>query len=426
MPVLEQSSLDERLSALIESRPEAIVDPYPLFHELLEESPVHRLGPTVVLTRFDDVKLAVREFERMSSQAYRVGSRAKQILAGLDPHQAEAFNAVSNFEAMYISRADGGVHGRLRDISMRPFGVRRMALMRETITQYLDGLVQDALEDGGNVIDVVSTITQRLPVMVICTLLNVPLRDAPMIKGWSGRIGKNRGGVVVADLMDAHAALGEFRVYVQSILDTNRRNPQNTDLVAAFMGAAGEDRLSADELMAQFVVLLFAGSDTTNALMANGLLALAERPDQWRALCAAPELVNDAVEELLRWVSPVQFLWRVTVEPMVFGGVEVPVDTTVMPVVAAANRDPRVFSDPDSIDIRRRPSGHITFGYGPHFCLGNALARMEAQIFFATMARRFPDLSLAVEPSQLEWYGNAMFRTVRTLPVALGPDLGTP
>jgi cytochrome P450 len=226
--------------------------------------------------------------------------------------------------------------------------------------------------------------------------------------------------------MDAHAALGEFRVYVQSILDNNRRNPQNTDLVAAFMGAAGEDRLSADELMAQFVVLLFAGSDTTNALMANGLLALAERPDQWRALCAAPELVNDAVEELLRWVSPVQFLWRVTVEPMVFGGVEVPVDTTVMPVVAAANRDPRVFSDPDSIDIRRRPSGHITFGYGPHFCLGNALARMEAQIFFATMARRFPDLSLAVEPSQLEWYGNAMFRTVRTLPVALGPDLGTP
>jgi cytochrome P450 len=423
MSVLEQSSLDERLAALIESRPEAIIDPYPLFHELLEDAPVHHLGPTVVLSRYDDVKRAVREFERMSTQAYRVGSRAKQILAGLSPDQADAFHGVSDFEMMYISRSDGNIHGRLRDIAMRPFGVRRMTEMRTTVRTYLDALIDDALQTAdGDVIDMVSAITQQLPVMVICTLLNVPLEDAPRIKAWSGRIGKNRGGVVVADLMDAHAALAEFREYVYEILDNNRRNPQATDLVTAFMGAEGDDRLSADELMAQFVVLLFAGSDTTNALMANGLLALLERPDQWQQLVAEPDAAKDAVEELLRWVSPVQFLWRVTVEAMTFGGVEIPPDTTVMPVVAAANRDPRVFSDPDAIDIRRRPREHITFGYGPHFCLGNVLARMEGEIFFSTVARRFPEIALAVDPGELEWYGNAMFRTTRTLPVALGPD----
>ncbi len=425
MSVLEQSSLDERLTALIESRPSAIIDPYPLFHELLEDSPVHRLAHTVVLTRYDDVKLAVREFQRMSAQAYRVGSRATQILAGLDPEQADAFHGVSNFEGLYISRSDGSVHGRLRDIAMRPFGVRRMADMRETIRRYLDALIDEAVREAdGSPIDLVATITQRLPVMVICTLLNVPLADAPRIKAWSGRIGKNRGGVVVTDLMDAHAALAEFREYVQEILDNNRRNPHATDLVNAFMGAEGEDRLSADELMAQFVVLLFAGSDTTNALMANGLLALLERPDQWRRLIAEPELAKDTVEELLRWVSPVQFLWRVMVEPMTFGGVEVGPDTTVMPVVAAANRDPRVFADPDALDIRRRPREHITFGYGPHFCLGNVLARMEGELFFSTIARRFPEIAPAVSPDDLEWYGNAMFRTVRTLPVDLGPDRG--
>jgi cytochrome P450 len=425
MPVLEQASLDDRLTALIESRREAITDPYPLYHELLEESPIHQLGPTVVVSRYEDVKAAVREFSRMSSQAYRVGSRAQEILSRLGPEEASAWGDVAAFEAMYISRSDGDVHGRLRDIAMRPFGVRRVAGLRATIAQYLDELLAATLDDGGETVDLVATVMQRLPVMVICTLLNVPLEDASTIKGWSGRIGKNRGGVIAADLMDAHAAMGEFRGYVQEIIDNNRRDPQSTDLVAAFMGAAGEDRLSADELMAQFVVLLFAGSDTTNALLANGMLALAERPDQWSALCEDPERVAATVEELLRWVSPVQFLWRVTTAPMVLGGVEIPADTTVMPVVAAANRDPRMFEDPDRLDILRQPNHHITFGYGPHFCLGNALARMESEIFFATMARRFPDLQLAVDPSELEWTGNAMFRTVASLPVVLGPDRGS-
>ena len=423
MSVLEQPSLDDRVSALIASRPEAIADPYPLFAELLEESPVHHLGHTVVLTRYDDVKLAVREFERMSSQAYRVGSRAEQILAGLTPEQAEAFHGVSNFEMMYISRSDGNMHGRLRDIAMRPFSVRRVDYLRATVDRYLNELIDEAVagsQDGS--VDLVQAITQRLPVMMICTLLNVPLEDAPIIKAWSGRIGKNRGGVVVEDLLDAHAALLEFREYVQGILDNNRRNPDATDLVTAFMGAAGEDRLSADELMAQFVVLLFAGSDTTNALMANGLFALLQRPDQWSQLVADPGVARDAVEELMRWVSPVQFLWRVTVDTMTFGDTEIGPGTTVMPVVAAANRDPRVFVAPDEIDVRRRPKDHLAFGYGPHFCLGNVLARMEGEAFFSTLARRFPELALAGDPSDLEWVGNAMFRTVRTLPIAFGVD----
>jgi cytochrome P450 len=425
MSVIEQASLDDRLTALLESRPDAIADPYPVYHELLERSPVHQLGPSVVLTRYDDVKLAIREPRRMSSQAYRVGSRAKQLRARLSADEVTAFDEVAAFEMMYISRADGEVHQELRDIAMRPFGPRRIVELRATIVKYLNELLSEALRDGPETVDLVPSVMMRLPVMVICTLLNVPLSDAPMIKAWSGRIGKNRGGAVVADLMDAHAAMTDFRAYVQEILDDSRRHPDSTDLVAAFMGAEDEARLSAEQLTAQFVVLLFAGSDTTNALLANGLLALIHRPDEWRALCEDPSLVKPAVEELLRWVSPVQFLWRVTTAPMVFGGVEIPADTTVMPVLAAANRDPRVFTDPDAVDLRRvGASAHITFGYGPHFCLGNALARMESEIFFSTIARRFPDLEPAADPSELVWHGNAMFRTVKQLPVTLGRDRG--
>ncbi len=225
MSVIEQASLDDRLTALIESRPEAIADPYPLYHELLESSPVHQLGPTVVLSRYDDVKLAVREVQRMSSQAYRVGSRANEIRGRLGVEETRAFDEVSAFEAMYISRADGDFHQQLRDIAMRPFGPRRIIEMRSTIVSYLDDLFEEALADGADVVDLVPTVMMRLPVMVICTLLNVPLSDASTIKAWSGRIGKNRGGGRGPDLLDAHAAMSDFRGYVQEILDNNRRHP---------------------------------------------------------------------------------------------------------------------------------------------------------------------------------------------------------
>ena len=165
MPVIERPTLDDRLTALIESRPEAIADPYPLYHELLDSAPLHQLGPTAVVSRYEDVKQAIREVKRMSNQAYRVGSRAAEIRSRLDGAEASAFDDVAAFEAMYISRADGAVHQELRDVAMRPFGPRRIVELRQTIVGYLDELLEEALAGDGDVVDLVTSVMMRLPVI---------------------------------------------------------------------------------------------------------------------------------------------------------------------------------------------------------------------------------------------------------------------
>jgi cytochrome P450 len=184
------------------------------------------------------------------------------------------------------------------------------------------------------------------------------------------------------------------------------------------------DRLADQELTAMFVILLFAGHETTTNLIGNGLVELMRHRDQWERLCADPSLVPAAVEELLRWVTPVQWLGRVATEPFELEGVQIEAGQTVFPILAAANRDPAAFRNPERLDISRPDAkNHLALGFGPHFCIGNALARLEGTVAFATLARRFPGLELADE--HLGWRGNAMLRGLEALPVRLGPERAT-
>jgi cytochrome P450 len=418
MNTLAGDELDERITRLVESNPQDVANPYPLYHELLDRSPVHRWGTTVLVTRFADVQTISRDSVTFSNRAYSIGSRARSILERLSPDEQRVFHEVSEFEAMYISRADGEQHARLRGIAHRAFTPRKMAELDTLAQRYTDELLSDMLESGEN--DFVAGFSSRLPAMMICSLLEVPLADIGLIRGWTARLGKNRGGQVTADLLDAHAALSEFRDYVAELVAHHRHKPDSTDLVSALIGASANERLSDDELLATMVVLLFGGTDTTTALLGNGLHALLTQHEQWELLCRAPEQhMATALEEIARYVTPVQTTWRVTTAPVRIGKIELEQEQTILVVIGAANRDRAIFNDPDVLDITRDPNHHIAYWFGTHFCLGASLARLEARIVFQTLARRFPNLNLTATDT-LPWRGNIQFRTLATLPVDLG------
>jgi cytochrome P450 len=407
--------LEQELDAILASRPEAIADPFPVWRRLLESAPVHRHGPVLFVSRYEDVKSLSRNGAALSNRAQFEGSRVDAIVAGLSPEQARAHREVSAFEQNFIARSDGEIHARRRNIAHRAFSPRRVVEMTETIQSYTDELL-DRLP-AAEVVDLMSGLAYALPLMVIGDMLGVPAADREQIHVWSNLLGRNRGGDDPVALMRAHEALGEFRSYVEQLIAEKRRHP-GTDLVSALMEAHEGDRLSEEELTAMFVVLLFAGHETTTNLIAHGLVELQRNPEQWRLLCDEPTIAEAAVEELLRWVSPVQFNGRVAVQTVELDGGRIEPGDTVFLMLAAANRDPGFFADPDRLDLRRPDArAHLALGFGPHFCLGNALARLEGAIVLGTLARRFPNLEIASET--LAYRGHWKLRSLAALPVLL-------
>ena len=240
------------------------------------------------------------------------GSQAEAVKARLDPDQLRAYHEVAAFESLFVSRSDGAAHARLRDIGKRAFTPRRIAMLGEAAQRYTDDLLAEV--EGDELVDLVSSFSYVLPLLLIADLLGVSHADRELIHGWSSKIGRNRGGVDPAALMEAHAALGEFRAYIGEVIEHKRGGEPETDLVAALIDAEQEDRLTPDELAAMFIVLLFAGHETTTNLISIGLVELHRRPDEWQRLCADPSLAAAGVEELLRVASPVQYIFRLAEE----------------------------------------------------------------------------------------------------------------
>ncbi|MGH2410977.1 MAG: cytochrome P450, partial [Chloroflexota bacterium] len=250
--------------------------------------------------------------------------------------------------------------------------------------------------------------------------LGVPPEDNPMLKRWSDHFAAFLDGSSLTPETAAQAlqSIGEFMVYFRR-LTLSRRGASHGDLLQALANAEVEgDRLSEDELLANCVLLLAAGHETTTNLIANGLLALLEHPEQRAILQDEPSLLPGAVNELLRYESPVQNTERRVIEDLDLGGVRIAADHYVLIVLGAANRDPRTFTEPDTLDIRRQGPAHLAFGYGQHFCLGAALARLEGQIAIGSVIRRFPNLRL--ESPEPRWKRSMLFRSLETLPVTLG------
>jgi cytochrome P450 len=386
--------------------PEVIADPYPAYHRLRAADPVH-LSPLGLwlLSRYDDCVMVLRDqrfrregFERVLEPIY--GSLAEE----------------DRLPRSMLFR-DPPDHTRLRSLVNRAFTPRVVESMRPRIEQIVDRLLDRVQGSGG--MEVIADLAYPLPVTVISEMLGVPEADRDAIRQWSADVARSLDAIglpAAPDLVTrgraGRRALGE---YFRSLIPERRRRPRS-DLLSRLI-AVGEhgDKLSEGELLATCVLLYIAGHETTVNLIGNGLLALLRHPAELSRLRGDPGLIPSAVEELLRYDGPVQRTARIAGADLEIDGRRIAKGSMVVILLGAANRDPAQFPDPDRLDVARTDNRHIAFGFGIHFCLGAPLARLEAQIAFATLLRRAPRLALATATSQ--WRDSQVLRGLTALPV---------
>jgi hypothetical protein len=309
-------------------------------------------------------------------------------------------------------------HTRLRSLVSKAFTPRRVERLENRVRELVDELLDAA--SRRHYLELMHEFAYPLPARVICELLGVPKDDEQFIVAQAPALGTGLDPAPMrtpASVEAANAATEALIEYLGGLIAERRRNPRDDMLSALLAAEDGGDSLSHDELVSTFLLLLVAGHETTANLIGNGVLALLRHPDQLARLRADPELDRSAVEELMRFDGPIQIVERITLEPVVIGGHEIPARRIVIGLTAAANRDPAVFPDPDRLDLGRTPNPHVGFGGGAHFCLGAALARLEGRIAIATLVRRFPDLRL-LEPRPT-WRPSFTIRGLKALPLGL-------
>jgi cytochrome P450 len=385
--------------------PELVTDPYPLYRRLREEDPIH-LSPmgSWVLTRYADAVAVLRD-PRFGRAGYRDLTRT---YLGLGPMQR-------SFDRWMLF-LDPPDHTRLRTLVSKAFTPRVIEARRSHIRQLVEGLL-DEVRDLRSM-DLMARLAYPLPVMVICELLGVPDEDRDRFHDWSFALALalDIAAATPAVVEAGNAAAAGLTDYFRDLIRERRRAPRAGELLSELIAAEEQgDRLSEEELLATCVLLLFAGHETTVNLIGNGTLALLRHPDQCARLRAEPDLIQGAVEELLRYDGPVQRTGRVLSEDAELGGTTLPAGARVVVVLGSANRDPARFPDPDRLDVARADNRHLAFGGGMHYCLGAALARAEAQIALETLLRRFPKLELGGAP---EWRPSALLRGLQSLPLA--------
>jgi pimeloyl-[acyl-carrier protein] synthase len=392
--------------------PAFLANPYPLYHRLRSEAPVYwseRLS-SWILTRYSDVVAALRDPGRLSN--------AGRMAALLDK-LPETLRA--NLELLYQHYSVGLIfsdppdHTRLRALVTKAFTPAVVERMRPRIQTIVNELL-DAVESRGT-LDVVADFAYPLPATVICEMLGLPQSDRPQFRRWSDDIIGLLGAGADAERAErGQRSLRDLREYYRRLIGERRHHP-GEDLISALIQAHEHgQRLGEAELLSTSVTLLTAGQETTTSLIANGLLALLRNPDQLHLLNSNPSLIAQAVEEFLRYDSPVQRQLRLAAEDFELDGHRIRKGQIVSPFLGAANRDPAQFPDPDQLNITRTDNRHTAFGYGIHFCVGAPLARLEAPIAFSTLLRRLPNLRLAGEVP--EYKPDVTVRALKALPVA--------
>jgi len=407
-------ALAERLTRGIvfnPTRPELRVDPHPSYRRLRERDPFHRSLPAAgwVLSRFDDVEavLSERRFsadERNWSRWHRFRRRGR--LAGLpDPYEAGLSSML---------RLDAPDHTRLRNLVGKAFTPRAVERMRPRIEEVIDELLGPVASRGG--MELISDFAGPLPVIVIAEMLGIPSADRERFRHLSDEVVRLLGDSSLEDMRRSLRAREELCRYLGGICEERRRAPTD-DLVSALVAAEEEgDRLRPAELLSILVLLLVAGNETTTKLIGNGVLAFLDHPDQWSLLCGEPGRMPGAVDEVLRYDGPVQLTSRLVLDDQEWRGHRLRRGEQLVLLLAAANRDPERFTEPDRLDITRRDVRHLAFGHGVHFCVGAQLARLEAGLAFAALASRFPRLRRA---GPVRWGDNTVLRGPMRLPLAL-------
>jgi cytochrome P450 len=381
-------------------------DPWGFFARLRESRPVTEVrmpgyGRAWVVTRYADVRAALAD-PRLARGMSRWpgGSRSR-------PSEARGV-------ATHMLHADPPDHTRLRRPVQKAFTPRRVAQLRPRTTQVAAGLA-DGLAAAGGVTDLLAAYARPLPVTVLCELLGIPEADRPQVAAAVLRY--DAAGEMPRVEVDLAA-------YFTGLIAARRAEPGD-DLLSALVTASDEadesaDQLTDTELVSTAFLLVMAGFDTTVNLIASGTLALLTYPEEMARLRADRSLLPAAVEELLRFTSPVNHANdRFTTEEVSIGGVAVPAGEWVIIALPSANRDPARFPGPDRLDLGRDTSGHVAFGHGIHYCLGAPLARMEAEVALGTLLDRFPKVSLAAPAEELRWRSSSLINGLESLPVLL-------
>ena len=352
-------------------------DPYAVYRRLRERDPVHRmrLADAWVLTRYEHVDAMLRDHKRFSAESRRFHDTGLTTMLDIDPPD----------------------HTRLRALVSRAFTPRSVARWEGRVQEIADRLL-DAVA-GHDRFDLIAALGYPLPVTVIAEMLGVPPEDMDRFEGWSNDIALLVEPILTpVQLEKVRRSTDALFAYFETILEARQREPGD-DLVSALLAAEEEgDRLSREELLSTMVLILVAGNETTRNLIGNGMLALLRHPGQLRRLRNAPELLEPAVDELLRYDSPVQIDGRVAREDLEVGGKRLRQGQRVLGLIGAANRDPDAFDNPDALDIGRGKKSHLSFGRGIHYCLGASLALLEARVAFRGLLERFPSIRLAAEP----------------------------
>jgi pimeloyl-[acyl-carrier protein] synthase len=385
--------------------PEFITDPYPFYRRLQTEDPVHRstlLPDSWILTRYADVALVLRDprFGRQDA------ARFFQERFGSGP--------VVDVYTKWMLFRDPPDHTRLRTLVSKAFTPRAIMNLRPRIQALVDELL-DTVQPAGQM-DIMDAIAYPLPVLVICEMLGVPAKDRDIFQAWSGDVARTLDPIQTPETVErGHAVVARMCDYFRELISQMRKEPKDNLLSAMITAEEQGDRLTEEELLANCILLFSAGHETTVNLIGNGMLALLRYPDERKKLEAHPDLIESAVEEFLRYEGPVQITGRGTQQDIEIAGKLIHKGERLFTIVAAANRDPTQFSHPDRLDITRRENRHLAFGYGIHFCLGAALARLEAQSAIRTMLRRMPHLALQTDA--LPWRPAFTLRGLQTLPV---------
>lgn len=386
-------------------------DPYSVVRRLREEAPVCRVllprGTSAwLVTRYADVRAALAD--------PRLGKDSNRLAAMFERHnEARRQNPrdQSLLEA-HMLNSDPPDHERLRRLVNKAFTSRRIEQLRPRIQQITDDLVA-AIGDASEV-DLLDVFAFPLPITVICELLGIPTDERDDFRAWSNTL------LSSGDMERIRAAEVAMTDYLMALVAAKRANPGD-DMMSALVQASDEgDALTERELVSMAFLLLVAGHETTVNLIGNGMLALINNPDQLAALRADMSLLPGAIEEFLRYQGPLNHAtFRFTLEPTEIGGIEIPANEFVIVSLLSANRDPNRFADPDTVDIRREPTGHMAFGHGIHYCLGAPLARLEAEIAFTALLTKYDHINLTTTPDNLTWRPGTLIRGLEQLPVHL-------
>jgi hypothetical protein len=390
--------------------PEVLANPYPLFDKLRTQDPVH-WDPFLhawIVTRYSDVVTVLHDFS--ANRTPTPEHLAAMGLTDLTP--------IARVMVKQMLFMDPPAHTRIRRLASYAFTPARVEVLRDHIRDIVKRLLGNLRANG--TMDVIADLAEPLPYTVTAEMLGVPVSDAPRLKAWSKDFAEMLGNFQHNPdrVPRVRRSVDEMTSYFHDAMRDMRRQPREGLIHSLMIAEVDGDRCTDEEVVANTIVTMVGGQETTTNLIGNGVLTLLRHPEELVRLRSDLSLIPSALEEMLRYEPPSQHTGRLAPYDVELGGKRILKRQAVIAVMAAANRDPQRFPEPDRFDITRRDNRHLSFGWAAHFCFGAALARIEGQVAFEELLRCFPDLTLVPEP--LTWRTNLGLRGLTALPVNLG------